>query len=89
MRIVKSTWKFSPDSVKASGKHPIEIHIYNEDPYQHGFYLSELNINALLEPEKETVVTIASASAGIYGFYCSVLCGDGHYRMSGKLIVTD
>lgn len=87
IRILKNQWKFFPDTIEASRGKPIELRVYNEDSYPHGFSILELGINQELPPMRETVISITPQQASTLGFYCSVLCGEGHYRMSGKLII--
>jgi len=87
VRAMKNQWKFVPDTISARAGQSVELRIYNEDAYPHGFFISELGINEILIPEKETIIHIKPKSSGTYGFYCSVVCGSGHYRMSGRLMV--
>ncbi len=87
MKVLKNQWKFQPDTVVVRAGRKITLRIYNEDSYPHGFSIKELGINEPLVPMRETTIVFTPENKGTFGFYCSVLCGDGHYRMSGKLIV--
>jgi cytochrome c oxidase subunit 2 len=53
----------------------------------HGFALPEFGINQTLEPGKETIVEFTADKKGEFPFHCSVICGQGHTEMVGKLIV--
>lgn len=88
MRVLKGQWKFSPDTIKIPVNETWKVRIYNEDTYEHGFFVQDLGINASLPPGKTTEITILASKPGDYIFACSVICGAGHYRMSGKLTVT-
>lgn len=88
MRVLKDQWKFSPDTIRIPVNQKWKVRIYNEDTYEHGFSISELGINASLAPGKTTEIPVFAEKPGDYIFVCSVICGAGHYRMSGKLTIT-
>lgn len=88
MKVLKNQWKFSPDVIKIPVNQTWNIHIYNEDSYDHGFFVSELGVNQVLRANSETMIKITPDKIGTYSFSCSVICGAGHYRMNGQLIVT-
>jgi cytochrome c oxidase subunit 2 len=89
MRMIKDQWKFKPQAIIIHANESVELRIYNEDSYSHGFFIEELGINQFLAPQEETIIHIKAEKPGTYGFFCSVLCGEAHYRMSGQLIVKE
>lgn len=87
IRVVKNEWRFEPDVITATANKPLELRITNEDTYEHSFYIAELNINQVLTPQKETIINLTPTKKGSFPFYCSIVCGAGHYRMNGKIII--
>ncbi len=53
----------------------------------HGFAIPEFKVNETLVSGKETVVEFTPDKKGEFAFFCSVVCGEGHRDMKGKLIV--
>lgn len=87
IKVLKDEWTFKPDKVTLLVGKTYQIKIYNEDDYEHSFYIDKLNINQVLPPQKEVVFILTPIEKGTYTFYCSIVCGEGHYRMNGQLIV--
>lgn len=87
MRALKNQWTFYPESIKVKKDEHITLKIYNEDDYEHGFTIGPLEINTLLLPEEETVIKFVATQTGSFGFYCSIPCGEGHYRMKGEALI--
>ena len=87
IKIIKNEWRFSPENIKIKANQNWEIVIYNEDSYPHGFYIEDLGINQSIDPLKETLVKINTDKTGDFTFSCSFICGEGHYRMTGRLKV--
>lgn len=85
MKIVENQWKFLPERLTIYSNQEWKFKIYNEDSYPHSFYIKELNINENLPPKKETIIFINSPTKGTYNFFCSTVCGEGHYRMTGQI----
>jgi cytochrome c oxidase subunit 2 len=87
IRSVKNEWRFEPAEVSIAANTAVRLRIFNEDSYQHGFAIRELGIDKALPPRQETIIELANISPGEYEFFCSVLCGRGHFEHRGKLIV--
>ncbi len=88
VRVLENEWKWDPDIIYAKVGDTVILKIFNEDSYDHGFGLEVFGINSQLSPKKETVIEFIASKAGTFGFYCSVPCGEGHYRHIGKFIIT-
>ncbi len=84
--IKASQYTYSPDTIRVKAGTPVELHIVSLD-VPHGLAIQALNVNAVVVPGKETVVTFTPTKAGSYPFVCSVVCGPGHRDMKGTLIV--
>ena len=87
LRVLKGEWKFKPEKITINTGQEWTLKIYNEDNFLHSFYINELKINETLPPEKETTIKIKSNEPGTYTFFCSIVCGEGHYRMNGQIEV--
>ena len=72
--------------------HGLKLSLYPEgaakkgDP---GLLLDHPQGNAKVKKGQESVIEFFAVRAGTYDFKCSVQCGSGHRRMTGKLIVEE
>ncbi len=80
-------WEFVPETIKVNQGDKIKLKITSTD-VAHGFSLNEFGINEILEPGKTVEVEFIADKRGTFNFFCSVICGEGHGNMNGKLIVT-
>lgn len=80
------SWEFVPATltVKQGEKMRLKIKSFDVD---HGFAIPDFKVNETLSPGKETVIEFVADKKGEYTFFCSVVCGQGHKDMKGKLIV--
>lgn len=54
---------------------------------KHGIAIPDFNISQQLEPGTTTTVEFTANKAGTFGFFCNMFCGEGHWEMTGTLIV--
>lgn len=87
MRVLENQWKWEPAAIKIKAGDKARLFIYNEDSYDHGFAVDVFGINRRLFPKQTTLVEFTASTAGVFNFYCSVPCGEGHYEQVGRLIV--
>ena len=87
IRIEKNQWNFNPKEIKVEAGDAVVLKIFNEDTYDHGFALEAFGVNKRLFPLRETSIEFVASKEGQFPFYCSVPCGEGHYRQRGLLIV--
>lgn len=85
----ENSWAWDPDVIHAKVGDEVILNVYNGDSYDHGFALEAFGINKRLFPKRETKITFVASKIGAFGFYCSVPCGEGHYRQTGQFIVTE
>ena len=88
MRVKENEWAWDPAEIKVAPGDRVILKIFNEDSYDHGFALEVFGINKRLFPKRETVIEFVASKVGDFSFYCSVPCGEGHYRQTGKFVVT-
>jgi cytochrome c oxidase subunit II len=87
MRVVEGQWKWEPNEIRAPYGSKVIINIKNEDGHAHGFAINELGVNRNLPGGQTTKVEFIANRIGEFEFYCSVLCGAGHFTQTGKIIV--
>ena len=75
---------------------PSEFHFYKDVPCRinlrsddvlHSFFLPELRIKQDAVPGSTIPVWFDSNRAGTYDLICAELCGWGHYKMRGKIVI--
>lgn len=89
VRVEADSWRWDPEVLSAKVGDRVILKIFNDDTYDHGFALEAFGINKRLFPKRETVIEFVASKVGAFGFYCSVPCGEGHYRQTGQFIVTE
>lgn len=55
----------------------------------HGFSLQPLNMNFMVLPGYDHVLTITPTTSGEFSIVCNEFCGIGHHLMSGRIIVEE
>ena len=85
----ENKWYFDPAEIRVKKCDHVVIHIFNEDVYDHGFAIDVFGVNRRLNPKRETTVDFTHSISGDFPFYCSVACGEGHYRHTGMVIVEE
>jgi len=79
-------WAFNPSVITVKQGDKVKITIKSLD-VTHGFALPDFNVKVDLTPGVEQTVEFTADKKGEFTFFCSVLCGQGHREMKGKLIV--
>lgn len=87
MRVIKDKWQWYPDEIRVKAGDLVRLKITNEDPFDHGFAVEAFGINRRLFARRETLVEFLASKTGAFGFYCSVPCGEGHYKQTGLIFV--
>lgn len=81
-------WSYSPNQITVKAGEPIHLRLESRDA-SHGFTIPDLGIEVPeLYPGHPVTVDIAPPPPGKYLFYCTRVCGLGHAKMSGYLVVT-
>lgn len=79
-------WAFDPAIITVKQGDKVRLKIKSID-VAHGFALPEFGVDQKLEPGKEAMVEFTADKKGEFSFHCSVICGQGHIEMTGKLVV--
>ena len=87
--ILKNSWAFTPEQITLKKNKTYTIQINNHDDYPHGFSVEELHINKYIPPSKTMTFELKPTISGEFTSYCSVVCGQGHFKMRGKVIILE
>ena len=85
--VTARTWQWSPILELKKGN-TYRVHLSSMD-LQHGFSLQPGNLNFMVLPGYDYVVTLTPDKAGTYNVICNEFCGIGHQTMVGKIKVTE
>jgi cytochrome c oxidase subunit 2 len=83
--MVAKQWNWYP-VLKLKKGATYRLHLSSLDVL-HGFSLYPMNINFMVIPDYDYVITITPTEAGEYRVVCNEFCGLGHQLMVGKIIV--
>lgn len=64
------------------------LHISSLDVL-HGISIQPVNMNFMVYPKYDYVLTFKPTSAGEYAIVCNEFCGIGHHMMIGKIVVEE
>lgn len=80
--------KFYPQTivVQKGDKVTIVLHNIDED-MDHGFAIDAYGISQPVKMGETITVEFVADKAGVFTFYCTIPCGEGHSQMIGQLIV--
>lgn len=84
--ITAKSWAFDPAVITVKQGDKVKLKIKSID-VTHGFALPDFNVKIDLVPNKEETVEFTADKKGEFTFFCSVMCGEGHQDMNGKLVV--
>lgn len=79
-------WTFDPAVITVKQGDIVKLKIKSIDVV-HGFALVDFDVKVNLTPNKEEIVEFVADKKGEFTYFCSVVCGQGHKEMIGKLIV--
>lgn len=85
--LVASMWRFEPVLVLKKGQE-YRFHLSSLD-LTHGFSLQPVNMNFIIYPGYDYVLTFRPNASGEYKIICNEFCGIGHHMMIGKIVVEE
>lgn len=86
VHVLMKKWAIVPDRIEVPQGAHVELVVTTED-VEHGIGVPGLDINEPVQPGRTTVVRFLAEKAGVYPMKCSVLCGRGHDRMKGEIVI--
>lgn len=84
--LTAKNWSFDPPIITVKQGDKVKLNVKSID-VSHGFALPDYGFDQKLEPGKEIVIEFTASKKGEFTFFCSVMCGEGHRDMKGKLVV--
>jgi cytochrome c oxidase subunit 2 len=85
--MIGNNWKWYP-ILKLKKGQEYRLHVSSGD-YQHGFCLLPMNMNFVVLPGYDHVLTVTPTQTGEFQLICNEFCGALHHLMVGKIIVTE
>ena len=86
IQVSAKKYEFDPAVITVKQGDHVKLVITATDR-DHGFKLDAYGIDQRLPKGVPTTVEFTADKAGTFPFECSVVCGLGHHRMKGKLVV--
>ena len=86
IQMTAKKYEFDPAVIKVKQGDHVKLVITATDR-DHGIKLAAYSIDQHLEKGVAATVEFTADRAGTFPFECSVVCGLGHHRMKGQLIV--
>ncbi len=80
-------WEWYPILELEKGK-TYKFHISSMD-LNHGFSLQPIDMNFMVFPGYDNVLTLTPTTSGEFHIICNEFCGFGHHTMAGKLYVKE
>lgn len=87
LQIVMKKWEIVPNRVEIPQGSRVELVVSSTD-VEHGIAVPGLGIREPVQPEKPAVIRFLAQRPGVYPMRCSILCGRGHDRMTGEIVIT-
>ncbi len=84
--LTAKNWAFDPPLITVKQGDKVKLNVKSID-VTHGFAIPEFNVKVDLLPNKEETIEFVADKKGEFTFFCSVICGEGHKNMKGKLVV--
>lgn len=84
--VVAKTWSFDPRVLTVPVGATIDIYVTSPD-LQHGFKVTDTNINMMVVPGQVSKVTYTFDQVGEFPYICHEYCGRGHAAMYGVVEV--
>lgn len=88
IQMTAKKYEFNPNVVTVKKGEHVKLVITATDR-DHGFKLDTFKINQRLKKGDPATVEFTADQVGEFPFQCSVICGMGHHRMKGKLVVEE
>jgi len=88
IQVTAKKYQFVPSTITVKKGEHVKLTITALD-HDHGFKLEAFQIDKLLKKGQATTIEFTADKAGTFPFHCSHLCGMGHAKMKGQLVVED
>jgi len=86
--VIAQTWNFEPREIEIPVGSEVTIYVTSPD-LQHGFKVTDTNINMMVVPGQVSKVTFTFDEVGEFPYICHEFCGRGHANMFGVVKVVN
>ncbi len=86
-QIVMKKWEIDPGRIEVPQGARVELVVSSTD-VEHGIAVPGLGIREPVQPEHPAVIRFLAQTPGVYPMRCSILCGRGHGKMTGEIVIT-
>jgi cytochrome c oxidase subunit 2 len=86
--VLAQIWLFTPNEIRVPAGSEVTFYVTSKD-VQHGFKISNTNINMMVLPGQVSKLTAHFDKPGTYNIICHEYCGVGHHTMFGQIIVEE
>ncbi len=86
LHIVMKKWEIVPSRIEVPQDAKVELIVTTAD-IEHGIAVPGLGINEPVQPGRVTGVRFLAQTPGVYPMHCSILCGRGHDKMTGEIVI--
>jgi len=88
IKMTAKKYAFDPNVITVKKGEHVKLIITALDR-DHGFKLAAFEVNQKLKKGDPTTIEFTADKAGTFPFQCSEVCGLGHHKMKGKLVVEE
>ena len=86
IKVVMKKYSIEPNPIRLKQGQPVTLYVSSAD-VQHGFSVDALKIDEPIPPGKPATITFTPQQKGEFKVQCDIICGPGHDKMQGKIIV--
>jgi cytochrome c oxidase subunit 2 len=86
--VTAKKYEFSPNPIRVTKGEHVKLVITALD-HDHGFKLDAFDVNQTIKKGVPATAEFTADKTGTFPFRCSVLCGLGHAKMKGNLVVEE
>ena len=81
-----SRFQYTPAILTVNPGDRVKIVLSTSD-VMHGLSIEGYGLETMTQPTRKGVITFTADKSGVFRFHCTVVCGNMHPFMTGKLIV--
>jgi heme/copper-type cytochrome/quinol oxidase subunit 2 len=81
-----SRFQYNPAVLRVNRGDKVTIVLSTSD-VMHGLSIDGYNVQTMTQPTRKGSVTFIANRTGVFRFHCTVVCGNMHPFMTGKLVV--
>lgn len=81
-----SRFQYDPAVLRVNPGDKVTIVLSTKD-VMHGLTIDGYNVETMTQPTRTGTVTFIADHKGVFRFHCTVVCGNMHPFMTGKLVV--